>query len=207
VYFDRQSGLFYEQRWPKQSDPIVKNQWLVHPRFEVLRPGGLTLLSRPVSLWVPQYRWDRTIKDLASNPESYDDYLVRRAEQICLGGSTGPTARSTAIDVDRRQRGHALALDLRIKRVDRSKWSLPSSTATQQSLPDITHYTVDMEHGTCTCPDFSMRRKTCKHQYCVEYLQACSWTMETPFTANPFRDVWLAAKTSVTTVTHRRTSV
>lgn len=67
-----------------------------------------------------------------------------------------------ANDNTRECNGRQLASAVRIERVGRL-WKVPS----QSSGAD--RYLVDIERGTCTCPDYSLRRETCKHQHAVYF--------------------------------------
>ena len=61
----------------------------------------------------------------------------------------------------RQERGRLLSLDKRIK----CRWrdlgcSLPTSE---------TAYFVNAKEGSCSCPDYELRRCKCKHQFAVEF--------------------------------------
>ena len=62
----------------------------------------------------------------------------------------------------REQRGIVLAATKKIKQ-GKSGWLVPSQTG------DGTHYTVDPQSQSCTCPDHELRRVKCKHIFAVEY--------------------------------------
>ena len=61
----------------------------------------------------------------------------------------------------REARGRQLARSTRIERVGRH-WAVPSQTTTDR-------YLVNIEDALCTCPDYSLRKGTCKHQHAVYY--------------------------------------
>jgi transposase len=60
----------------------------------------------------------------------------------------------------REERGRQLASVAEIRRVGR-RWMVPSQSQASE------RYIVDLEASTCTCPDFELRRGTCKHQHAV----------------------------------------
>jgi len=60
----------------------------------------------------------------------------------------------------REERGRQLAHAAQIRRVGR-RWAVPSQTRASE------RYLVDVEDAACTCPDFELRRGTCKHQHAV----------------------------------------
>lgn len=67
-----------------------------------------------------------------------------------------------AVTVDARDtRGRQLARSTRIERVGRH-WAVPSQTTASR-------YLVDIEGAICTCPDYELRKGTCKHQHAVLY--------------------------------------
>lgn len=61
----------------------------------------------------------------------------------------------------REERGRQLAKRGSIRQVGR-KWKVPSQTQS-----DSTGYVVDIEESRCTCPDFEVRKGTCKHMHAV----------------------------------------
>src|SRR5262245_8998749 len=65
----------------------------------------------------------------------------------------------------RQERGRVIANDRRVRKVTESKWSVPSQSA------EATAYIVDIEAGTCACPDFETRGVKCKHRWAVEYVR------------------------------------
>jgi hypothetical protein len=67
----------------------------------------------------------------------------------------------TALDI-REARGRQLAAATVIKRVGR-RWAVPSQTSASN------RYLVDIEDSACTCPDYELRKGTCKHQHAVLY--------------------------------------
>ena len=66
---------------------------------------------------------------------------------------------STSSDA-REERERQLARAAQIRRVGR-RWAVPSQTRASE------RYLVDVEDAACTCPDFELRRGTCKHQHAV----------------------------------------
>jgi len=67
--------------------------------------------------------------------------------------------RATTSDA-REERGRQLARSTTIRRVGR-RWAVPSQTIPSE------RYLVDVEDAACTCPDYELRRGTCKHQHAV----------------------------------------
>src|SRR5258706_8751917 len=67
-------------------------------------------------------------------------------------------------DGGREERGRQLAKTARkrIKRVGQH-WAVPSATNTDAASA----YVVDLVEQKCTCPDFELRHKICKHQHAV----------------------------------------
>src|SRR5712691_5642525 len=64
--------------------------------------------------------------------------------------------------MDRReQSGRDIAATLRLER-DGDLWIVPSRTGNGRC-------TVDPDAGTCTCPDYELRRRRCKHLWAVEF--------------------------------------
>jgi len=62
----------------------------------------------------------------------------------------------------RQEKGRLLANDKRIKLVGGNTWLVPSQSQNSGG------YTVDVAEGTCSCPDYELRRTKCKHQWAVE---------------------------------------
>ena len=60
----------------------------------------------------------------------------------------------------REERGRQIASIAKIKRVGR-RWAVPSQTQPSAG------YLVDIEESACTCPDYELRKGTCKHQHAV----------------------------------------
>src|SRR6185295_9085226 len=74
-------------------------------------------------------------------------------------------ANTTTQGTDERQeRGKLLARDRRIKLVSGATWSVPS----QQNAGA---YMVNMLAATCSCPDYEIRRRKCKHIWAVEMVK------------------------------------
>jgi transposase len=65
----------------------------------------------------------------------------------------------------RQERGRLLANDRRIRRIEGTLWLVPSQTENSD------RYLVNAQQGTCSCPDFELRRAKCKHQWAVEFSQ------------------------------------
>jgi hypothetical protein len=63
----------------------------------------------------------------------------------------------------RQERGLILSQDKRIKNVNGPTWVVPSQS------DDVGAYLVNATAGTCTCPDYELRRAPCKHIYAVTY--------------------------------------
>lgn len=63
-------------------------------------------------------------------------------------------------DGGRELRGRQLAAIATIKKVGR-RYAVPSQTASASG------YLVDIEESACTCPDYELRKGTCKHQHAV----------------------------------------
>jgi SWIM zinc finger len=168
-------------------DDIVKGGWTTSPQLlwersfgliefpeiELARPRRELFFPKSSSFWVPRWGWDKTVKELCDEAESYEDYRVRQAEEIALG--IQHSAEFDELDIERRQRGMAMAWDPRIKPIRSGVWAAPSSNPQsgrrlngRQEL--VKHYEVDTRMRTCTCPDFARRRKKCKHIYAVEHI-------------------------------------
>lgn len=65
----------------------------------------------------------------------------------------------------REQKGLALSSDKRIRNVNGPTWAVPSQSDSAGA------YFVDVAAGTCTCPDFELRRAKCKHVFAVEFVR------------------------------------
>src|SRR5258707_570806 len=65
----------------------------------------------------------------------------------------------------REQKGLALSSDKRIRNVNGPTWAVPSQS------DEASAYLVNVTAGTCTCPDFELRRAKCKHVFAVEYVR------------------------------------
>jgi transposase len=63
---------------------------------------------------------------------------------------------------ERQERGRLLANDRRIKLVSGATWSVPSQTQNSGA------YMVNVMAATCSCPDYELRRRKCKHLWAVE---------------------------------------
>lgn len=64
----------------------------------------------------------------------------------------------------RQERGRLLSSDKRIKNVAGVTLVVPSQTSE-------TAYLVNAKEGTCSCPDFELRRCKCKHQWAIAFVQ------------------------------------
>jgi hypothetical protein len=73
----------------------------------------------------------------------------------------------TSADV-RQEKGRILARDRRIKHVSGATRSVPSQTMKSGS------YTVNVMAATCSCPDYEIRRRKCKHLWAVQMVK--TWT-------------------------------
>lgn len=62
----------------------------------------------------------------------------------------------------RQERGLVLAKHKGIRHVSGPTWVVPSQSNEQAA------YLVNVDEGTCNCPDFELRRAKCKHVYAVE---------------------------------------
>jgi len=83
--------------------------------------------------------------------------VVPRMSYRCI--TVEPMETSTSSDV-REERGRQLARMGTIRKTGR-RWVVPSQTRPAE------RYLVDVEDAACTCPDFELRRGTCKHQHAV----------------------------------------
>jgi hypothetical protein len=151
------------------------------PNVRVVPPAARLFFPRRVSLWVPAWAWDKTARELCVNAQSYEDYLIQLAEDAILYIDRAHTPSEATTDAARRERGRALALDLRIKKTGLGLWSVPSSVAgsgprLNASKQLTATYEVDTNAGTCTCPDYTKRKKKCKHQYAIEHLTTVGFT-------------------------------
>jgi transposase len=64
----------------------------------------------------------------------------------------------------RQERGRILSNDKRIKHIAGVTWVVPSQTSE-------TAYLVNAKEGTCSCPDYELRRCRCKHQWAISFVQ------------------------------------
>ena len=76
-----------------------------------------------------------------------------------MTNEVSPTSTAKVTDA-REERGRQLARAAQIRRVGQ-RWAVPSQTRAAE------RYLVDVEGAACTCPDFELRRGTCKHQHAV----------------------------------------
>jgi uncharacterized Zn finger protein len=58
-----------------------------------------------------------------------------------------------------------LAKDRRVRHVSGPTWAVPSQSN------DASAYLVNALAATCTCPDFELRRRKCKHIFAVEFVR------------------------------------
>lgn len=65
----------------------------------------------------------------------------------------------------RQERGLILAKDKRVRHVAGSTWAVPSQD------DDKRGYIVNVGEETCSCPDFEIRRRKCKHLWAVEIVR------------------------------------
>src|ERR1019366_2265174 len=65
----------------------------------------------------------------------------------------------------RQERGRLLSKNPGIRKVAGVTWLVPSQTQTSGG------YIVNTADGTCTCPDYELRRCRCKHQFAVSFVQ------------------------------------
>jgi len=65
----------------------------------------------------------------------------------------------------RQEKGRLLSLDRRIKHVSGATWSVPSQTQNSGA------YMVNVMAATCSCPDYELRRRKCKHLWAVEIVK------------------------------------
>lgn len=65
----------------------------------------------------------------------------------------------------RQERGRLLARDRRIKALAGETWTVPSQSEGTGS------YVVNVLAGTCSCPDYEVRRAKCKHMWAVEFVR------------------------------------
>ena len=82
-----------------------------------------------------------------------------RMSYLCITVGRMKTPASPMTDA-REERGRQLARAVHIRQVGR-RWAVPSQTRASE------RYLVDVEDAACTCPDFELRRGTCKHQHAV----------------------------------------
>ncbi len=65
----------------------------------------------------------------------------------------------------REQKGLVLAKDKRVRHVAGPTWAVPSQSN------ETSAYLVNAVDGTCTCPDYEVRRRKCKHLFAVEFVR------------------------------------
>jgi transposase len=65
----------------------------------------------------------------------------------------------------REQKGLVLAKDKRVRHVSGPTWAVPSQSN------ETSAYLVNAVGGTCTCPDFEVRRQKCKHLFAVSFVR------------------------------------
>jgi transposase len=65
----------------------------------------------------------------------------------------------------REQKGLELSRDKRIRNVNGPTWAVPSQS------DEASAYLVNLAAGSCTCPDFELRRAKCKHVFAVEIVR------------------------------------
>jgi transposase len=63
----------------------------------------------------------------------------------------------------REQKGLELSRDKRIRNVNGPTWAVPSQSN------EASAYLVNVTAGSCTCPDFELRRSKCKHVFAVAF--------------------------------------
>jgi transposase len=83
--------------------------------------------------------------------------IAARMSYRCI--TVDPMETPTSSDV-REERGRQLARMGTIRKTGR-RWIVPSQTRPAE------RYLVDVEDAACTCPDYELRRGTCKHQHAV----------------------------------------
>jgi len=96
-----------------------------------------------------------------------------------------PMETSTSSDV-REERGRQLARMGTIRKTGR-RWVVPSQTRPSE------RYLVDVEDAACTCPDYELRRGTCKHQHAVLFWIA--WGRDVDADGNVTETVTVKRKT------------
>ncbi len=67
----------------------------------------------------------------------------------------------------RQQRGLVIAATAKIGKRDRGTWIVPSQSGDRKARYAVT---ISKEGKFCTCPDFELRQKPCKHVYAVQYV-------------------------------------
>jgi predicted nucleic acid-binding Zn finger protein len=67
----------------------------------------------------------------------------------------------------RQERGLVIANTAKITKRDRGTWIVPSQSGDRKGRYTVT---ITKEGKFCTCPDFKLRHKHCKHVYAVQYL-------------------------------------
>src|SRR5437867_1923328 len=71
------------------------------------------------------------------------------------------TVQDTTVVNPRAERGLRIVDRSKIRR-DGATWLVPSESSS-------TKYRVDPAAGSCSCPDYEIRRAKCKHLWAVEY--------------------------------------
>lgn len=84
------------------------------------------------------------------------------------GPAPRPASRATDPSEARRQRGLAIADVTRIERKKEGFWTVPSQTGNGKYWVRI----HDGETATCTCKDYEVRGRACKHIYAVRHIMA-----------------------------------
>ena len=82
---------------------------------------------------------------------------------------TAPEPSGPKDDARRLQRGAVIALLSRINEIRKGIYQVPSQAQRNGEVP---FYYVDLNGGrpTCTCPDFELRNRPCKHIHAVQFL-------------------------------------
>src|SRR5213080_4592279 len=63
--------------------------------------------------------------------------------------------------------GLLIANTAKITKRDRGTWVVPSQSGDRKGRYAVT---ISKERTFCTCPDFELRQKPCKHVYAVQYV-------------------------------------
>jgi transposase len=73
----------------------------------------------------------------------------------------------------REERGLVIAAKAKLQRAGDGRWFVPSQTGLRGSF-----YTVNLDHGKpqCSCPDFTLRQRTCKHIFACEIVTKREYT-------------------------------